>query len=176
MVEPAYTYDSKAGVFLTEACVSRLIPNYGNEGRHLPVPLYEQLRKGGRSSILKAFKDKDPLVVREAIYAWTERWSQYQRTEDFRDVMRFLTDARPEIRAYAAWSCGTIVLKDALPMLLKDLSDSDPKVRREAALALRPGIAVNHEQTTREALTKSSNDPDPGVRWAAKWNLERFNR
>lgn len=172
--EPAYVYDERAGVFLTDSCKDRLIP-YETSKKRLPVPFYRTLSEKGRSAVLKAFNSPEEWTVREAIYAWTDLWWKDPQSENFRDVVRFLDDPRPDVRVYAIWSCGTMNLKDASPKIMQALSDKDVRVRREAALALRPGIAFGHEKAAMESLAKTAaKDPDPSVRQAAKLNLERF--
>jgi hypothetical protein len=175
-VEPDYVYDQQASVFLTDSCKNRLIPDNKSQSR-LAIPLYETLSAQGRSAILAAFNSPDASTVREAICAWTDLWWKDQHSENFREVVKFLDDSRSDIRAYAVWSCGTMIIKEAFPKLLQALSDKDVRVRREAALALRPGIAAGYEKETQDALTKVvAQDSDPAMRQAAKMNLERFSK
>ena len=127
-------------------------------------------------NLIKALKDPDPDVCRDAVYALREIGPE--AVSAVPALIEALKDPNANVRCAAAYVLGHIGPEtvSAVPALIAALNDPNANVREQAAYALRK---IERGKTTSPAIapltTVSTDDPEPHVRMVAKAALRQIN-
>ncbi len=84
--------------------------------------------------------------------------------------LREMLKGNDEFKKAAAKALGNMKAKDAIPDLIALLSDTNPRIREQAAY----GLGLIGDDSANEALQKLTQDPDELVQFFAKEALERI--
>ena len=134
----SWSWDAAAGVFLGDSWGRRLVPGAAaDSAEHDPFPALSARGLHDDAAFVATLKRPEAWLRREALLALARHRVEQQATPRCRELLPFLDDPLPELRAAACFAAGQCREPDALPGLQRDVSDPDPEVRRAAQEALR---------------------------------------
>ena len=133
-----WTWDPAAGVFLGDGWGRRLTPGVAAESaEHDPFPALTVRGIRDEASLVATLRSPEAWLRREALLALAQHRVEQQATPRCRELVPFLEDALPQLRAAACFAAGRCRELDALPGLQRNVTHPDADVRRAAHEALR---------------------------------------